>query len=696
MAKFNYKIDETLLPNVWVTWNTTKGGKFNERYWLNCQTGKKKNTPESWMYYPNENTFDQGRWNESGRVGVTYRRSNDENIWVKNGCKLRYAYMKYHKNIDMIEMAVVEMPTTREDGPHHWRYAGDRVFVNKNKQIFNENGITQRRFSLFEWHSAYDLKQVLSILQRVNSNDKMLTEFKKFLGKEYFVIGNGRCVNISYIWDIQTWATTTTKTRLKGKKQTDLDKLVAIPLGDVTHLYSQDYYVDGCIVKNIAYFEYINDDMGVIRLFVGDKFDENYRVYVCSNGKHKIASLTDDGWVPASKMFRNYGETYAFVNIENAVDKSKRIQYAFDAVKSFSECDFVKNLITTLNVPEVEQFVKLGCEPVAKSILYSSTHKADLKDWFGAYDEKAKNILNKVYLTKPQLDIYMKKIKASNNGYDYDTHANYKAGLKLMRRVFGTDLRHMDNQSFEKYLVGFAILDNSWTSITDLIERCLNVDMPRFLKNIVRIGEKNKRAYQLVRDTLGLFRWGWNGPVPEFDWYFEDYSDIVRVHDTVTTLKNEQEARRRALYDMEYSKRLQKEDELRIKLDKERKKYEYEDAEFIIRLPRDSQEIINEGSKQSICIGGYTTRHSIGETNLFFLRKKNDAETPFYAIEMNNNSIVQIHGYCNKWLGNNPEAIPTVVRWLRQHGIRCDDKILTCTAVGYRSTNNYIEMPIVD
>jgi hypothetical protein len=148
---------------------------------------------------------------------------------------------------------------------------------------------------------------------------------------------------------------------------------------------------------------------------------------------------------------------------------------------------------------------------------------------------------------------------------------------------------------------------------------------------------------------------------------------------------------------MAEAERRKKDDEKRKKVDEGRKHYEYEDDNFIIRLPKDVYEIIREGTMQSICIGGYTNSHSEGRTNLFFLRRKDAESLPFYAIEMDNNKrIVQIHGSCNKWLGNNPEAIPTVVRWLRKHGITCDDKILTCTARGYGRTNEYITMPIVD
>jgi hypothetical protein len=144
------------------------------------------------------------------------------------------------------------------------------------------------------------------------------------------------------------------------------------------------------------------------------------------------------------------------------------------------------------------------------------------------------------------------------------------------------------------------------------------------------------------------------------------------------------------------AERQKKEEENRIKIDENRKKYEYEDDNYIIRLPNSGTEIVTEGSKQRICIGGYVSSHSLGQTNLFFIRRKSEPDIPFYAIEMKNGVVIQIHGYCNKWLGCDPEVIPTVVRWLRKNNIKCDEKILTCKATGYGAINQYVPMPVVD
>jgi hypothetical protein len=208
---------------------------------------------------------------------------------------------------------------------------------------------------------------------------------------------------------------------------------------------------------------------------------------------------------------------------------------------------------------------------------------------------------------------------------------------------------------------------------------------------------KREDIFTVVYDAMNAYVCLRQGTRMNVDWYFNDVSDAVRVHDAVVALRNMQYAEDRARYNMEEAERLKKEEEKRKKIDQTRQVYEYEDDAFIIRLPKTTNEIVYEGTAQHICIGGYVSRHSVGDTNLFFLRRKSMPDSPFYAIEMNNsNSIVQIHGFGNKWLGNNPEAIPTVVRWLRKHGIKCSDAILTCTATGYGQTNTYVAMPVVD
>ena len=263
--------------------------------------------------------------------------------------------------------------------------------------------------------------------------------------------------------------------------------------------------------------------------------------------------------------------------------------------------------------------------------------------------------------------------------------------------MFGDTLVHMDNASFDKYFRGCCDLQQHFWRGLNRYAESVGFDQKRFFVNMVRLFEKRSNVFQVANDTLNAYTQLTVGTKPVIDWYFEDVSDLLRAHDAITELHRMQLAERRARWDMEAAERRRKEEENLVKIDENRKEYEYEDDEYIIRLPKNLSEIVSQGSKQSICIGSYTSRHANGDTNLFFLRKKENEDLPFYAIEMNNQKqIVQIHGLCNRWLGNDPDAIPTVVRWLRKNGIKCEEKILTCKAKGYGRVNEYVAMPVVD
>ena len=443
------------------------------------------------------------------------------------------------------------------------------------------------------------------------------------------------------------------------------------------------------------YFERLDDGWNVLRQFSRDyctgKISEVSRVYLNDNGKVRIVAPSKDGWVPSIQLRSGWNSYYKLVNKEEAMEKCPRIKYTLEALSFVEKEKLADALIKALKFPEIEQLLKLGCKKAADIMIREQYSKARVKDHFGGYyNDKEKSILRKVGLTKHQLDYYVSKIENNNRYYDMPIV------LSMMRNSLGNDLSYLDYESFKKFLNGFIqIKRNFWRGVNYYTER-LRLDNMKFIKNLIRLGEKREEIYGVMHDTVQTYLNLNYGTAPEVNWYFDDCSDVIRMHDALVAMKNEQDAERQAMRDMEAAERRKKEEEKRIKIDKERKQYEYEDDNYIIRLPKDSTEIVSEGSTQHICIGGYTSRHANGDTNLFFLRRKDCPELPFYAIEMNNRKVImQIHGFGNKWLGNNPEAIPTVVRWLRKNGITCDEKILTCTATGYGRVNNYVSMPVV-
>lgn len=697
----NYALDTSKLPKVWLTWTTTKNKRFEKRYWVNCQTGKKKDTPELWMTYRNEDDVVRSWRNNEGGFGATYSALKSGKMWIAANSKLSCMYAKYHPDIDRLELASVGLDTTR-NGEHKWKYLGDRCFVGKDKSVINERGQVLNKFYIDPtyYYTVRDFKYFIGGVMRRNVPNSVLEEFKKFIGGDYFTIGNGSTVRIQHPWEIEKWYVSKQKQVGNNKKQKTIDELVSIPLSDYADLgvkYPAITVMGGCRyninIDHLVHFESIKEDLNVLRLFYrGDsnQLSEQQRVYIRDKGEPIIVSPNQcGGWVSSPQTFSSYwGGRYYLVNPEEAMAKCTRIKYILTAVtdQAFDKAQLVDLLIATLRFPELEQLLKLGGFKIVRDILSNRHTKSNIIENFGGYyNTKGVGILRKIGLTKKQFEVYC-------------LHNCSYTALSYMRQLFGNDLSAMDIESFTKYLKGCNAMKECGTwgrSLMWYISQQPNT--VNIFKNLVRLSRKEPRIFSIVFDTMKMIDDGLLRGDIETDWCFNDVSDALRLHDAVIEIKRVRDEERRALYNLHEAERRKREEKKRIELDKVRKCYEYEDDNYIIRLPKDSTEIIREGSMQHICIGGYTTRHAIGDTNLFFLREKSRPEYPFYAIEMSNNkSIIQIHGFGNRWLGNNPEAIPTVIRWLRKNNISCDKAKLTCKSTGYGQRNEYVDMPIVD
>lgn len=690
--------DQKLLPKVYLC-----GTDRNGSYMLDCRTGVKKERTSK--YYR----------------GITYQNMRDEELYVARGATLKYAYCKYHTQAGLIELAVVTMGNRVNDGARYWEYAenGERYFLDKEKTIYSERGTIINKDSLFrayKYHSFWGFHCYLNALSRCNYNDKYMEEFKRFAGKESIMVGNGRHLQLDHAWVLSEWFKCKSYKKTTGKVQKLLDELTELPhtdLSDVCERYApsiEDYttsygYTCQRDYNDVIYFECLNDKWSVLRYCCRQNNNgniETYRVYISEDGKCQLCKLNDaNEWVPAQNITYGWRSSYGKIVNFDDMAKCKRLSYIMPIIKEMKYNQQLPFLVSIIKFPEIERLYKMGYCDLAKKLLADNTVKANIKNTFGEPNKKAKTIFGQFGLNKYQLDEYMNKTSGDNQSELSGYH--YRDGIITMKKYFGDDLSYLDNDTFDKLLLCVAqCRAASYYGVERLING-LNVDGKKFLKNISRLSIKHdgtsgrSQVITIMRDTIEAHHSLDVGTRPEIDWMFDSYSDLVRAHDAMVELRRIQQEERQARWNADAAERRKKEDEKRQKIDKERKSYEYEDTDFTIRLPKDCKEIVDEGTKQHICIGGYTTRHSLGQTNLFFLRRNSEPDKPFYAIEMNNDkNIVQIHGFGNKWLGNDPDAIPTVIRWLRKNGIKCRDTILTCTSHGYSSNGSHIAMPVVD
>jgi hypothetical protein len=107
---------------------------------------------------------------------------------------------------------------------------------------------------------------------------------------------------------------------------------------------------------------------------------------------------------------------------------------------------------------------------------------------------------------------------------------------------------------------------------------------------------------------------------------------------------------------------------------------EYQDDEYLIKIPRSAEDVRDEGRQQRHCIAqAYINHIAVGDTVCVFMRKVSDPDTSFITIEIRNGTMRQA---C---IGNNdpvPRHIrPWIERWAAMKGVTINDSSWSTTLV---------------
>ena len=77
-------------------------------------------------------------------------------------------------------------------------------------------------------------------------------------------------------------------------------------------------------------------------------------------------------------------------------------------------------------------------------------------------------------------------------------------------------------------------------------------------------------------------------------------------------------------------------------------------------------ELTAEGKALHHCVGGYIRRMAEGETAIFFLRKANEPDKPFYTLELQKKRVIQCRTEHNASYDRNPDAKNFVDMWMEK------------------------------
>ena len=476
----------------------------------------------------------------------------------------------------------------------------------------------------------------------------------------------------------------------------------------------------------IMFSGYLTNDLSTFNLrtfgrFLGKRPSEELRIYVDKKGEVRVMRKNLGHWrvttansVRADTVVKEnplMEEDLAFkvINLSEML-KWTPLRYVYDEIKDELGCISVRKLVGFLRHPILEKISKAGYRRLADAMLH---HPKGMRE-LGYRHKTVSNKKGKSGSVYKLLGVNKYILQEAEN---YIVHSmekwfaeNDALGIIVsIKDVMQTwDISFLSEESVKRM---FRIIPNFFGQLGlferyDIrrylpadMEHVLNIeriskvrDNVRILNKLFNISEKEGREnsislfYDAIEMYGSLLRSELSGEfycnARDIDiWDFDDKNDILRIHNAICDLYNQMEAQR-----TERRKNMKADDPVFKELQRIRiPKYECTDGIFSIVVPKEMTEISKEGVRLHHCVGSYAQSVFHGYTDILFLRRNEDIDTSFYTIEVQNGRLEQIHGLYNRWLGNSPEAIPFVYKWLNERGIVFEKKILLNTGKGYCS-----------
>ena len=603
------------------------------------------------------------------------------------GATPRLTYIKYHRKQKVMELAYVNIPTNRAKPSEIRTFEYNKNWSGNTERYFVDLSQYPRR--LFRSDGSHASMEVVKDILRDTSMHRRAQIYNELFPDDKIEYANFSWAKVEYVTKYLTYQRQLTIATSKTAKAALIAKGNSLLAAAPTTF--PDNIVGVGIVRNFPGISIVEAKpwFGLTARFYYDgktfaaakspKFDVSY---ACSNIPDVSIYNPED---LQNGMFNKYADLFVKPALEPVNWDDQYHCKNPDQNNKFIQLQILTAMIRN---PMYEQLAKSY-----KGIqLLNLTRGYTQDELFGPnLNKKATTVDKWLGLNKYQIT---RLISEQNFNDAYATRKR----VAIFRKLAGENASSLDNHTSDIYIDNLDALESLTTNY--LCDPELIPWATQILRKIVKSTQVSHNI-ELLIDTMRAWR-SLNWPRPTLPNI--SISELQRLHDLYTAMSNEQFRQRQAMYAEETRKqeeRRRKDNKLKLEF---RQQLNYEDENYLIRLPVDGDEIQQEGLTLHHCVGGYAYSHESGATTIMFLRKKSEPDKPFYTIEVEIGladgkvaglRIRQIHGFGNRYLGNDPEAIPTVVRWLRKHNIECNEGILTSVSTQYSIGSKFIKMPEV-
>ena len=589
------------------------------------------------------------------------------------------AYINYVPELGMLEIAkIMVAPNGRgkEGERHEWTFV-NRMFSFRDSVAYDEYG-AEYNDGMYYSKTFMELLNDLGHSQ-YHCNCHNLAEIGNTVIPDSF---KGESVSI---WHFKEWVRVHWFIRPKTDMRKAADyEFEAIGV-ETAYPQADERYV--------VIFKILDEHYCVFRVF-NETRREFMRIFVDHNGKPVVSHKTwgCDLWKLAAQI-RSWtvNETGSVYLTGDSLEDWKPIKYIKDII-DWHHAKCLQELIVTLRHPIIETLIKSGYSGLAYELSSYNEVAANLKNYLYSYKEGSGSLYKILGVNKHIL----KAVEEVGGGKE-------KMIIHDLKQLYGESEYNADISTLSKETVDLAVKGLAAiagrTSLGAIAGRedhrihaveWLDIS-PAEKADIEKLFRMRERtddfdAVAMYADIVKLYYRLPDAQREEIDIHnFDSPDSMRRLHDSLVVLTNQLAEYRGNVSEATF-KKFEKLQEERIE------KFEKKGDKFSIILPKMLGEITTEGQVLNHCVGGYLDRHAQGYTTIMFLRKNEALSTPFYTIEVdNNNTIVQIHGKHNRWLGNDPEAIPFVYEWISERGLQCSNRILLSTATGYHNDGGSLD-----
>lgn len=418
--------------------------------------------------------------------------------------------------------------------------------------------------------------------------------------------------------------------------------------------------------------ERLTDNAAVVRMFMTNTegtiieyarcFYDAEGVYMCYNNKGSVSRCD----------VRNH----AFYSSENElqlISEGTIIEKQYPYLAELKNKSVVYQLILSYYYPVFEQFYKLGFKGLCDDIAlddYRNRNFYRIRSFINAIKRidagsMAKHTTIKDLLTTSQI----KRLSLFKDCIQNES--DLTCCLHLITEYGITDintLRYLaDIAHKEESIMTIRNIDNVlWICKDRLTPKQINSCIRKFVAQAQSINNGDFYSFSYVRDAYSLC----SDAFLDDNEFYHNVMEIAKIRDRDKIHEVHEKMSQLAKFAAMDPQRFQ------AVCDKLRDR-EFEDEEFIVRLPRSADEIVEEGSKMHHCVGTYIKQVVSGRTIILFLRRKNNVDKEYVTIEMSNDGRLRQLKCKNNTVLSSASTLKFVEKWIQAKKLGVDTYDIT-------------------